>query len=119
MSTVTILGASAFSVGLIEGASEATALIAKVFSGVLRDFLGKRKALAGFGYALGALNKPLFPPPRDSASASRRGVGLRQALDTVGAFTGPLLAVALMLRYADNFRLIAAMHRRAADHEQL
>lgn len=73
MSTVTILGASAFSVGLIEGASEATALIAKVFSGVLRDFLGKRKALAGFGYALGALNKPLFPPaPRLGVNVTAR-----------------------------------------------
>ncbi len=40
---VTTLGASAFVVGLIEGAAEATALIVKVFSGVLSDYWGKRK----------------------------------------------------------------------------
>jgi MFS family permease len=57
---VTTLGASALAVGLIEGAAEATALIVKVFSGVLSDYLGKRKALAVLGYGLGALSKPLF-----------------------------------------------------------
>ena len=57
---VTTLGASAFTVGLVEGAAEATALIVKVFSGVLSDYIGKRKGLALFGYALGALSKPLF-----------------------------------------------------------
>ncbi len=133
---VTALGASAFSVGLIEGAAEATALIVKVFSGVLSDFLGKRKALAVFGYALGALTKPLFAlapglglivtarlldrvgkgvrgAPRDALVADVtpphiRGAafGLRQALDTIGAFTGPLLAVLLMLQTANNYRLI-------------
>ena len=54
------LGASALMVGLIEGAAESTALIAKVFSGTLSDYLGKRKVLAVFGYALSALTKPLF-----------------------------------------------------------
>ena len=54
------LGASVFMVGLIEGLAESTALIVKVFSGALSDYLGKRKGLAVFGYALGALSKPLF-----------------------------------------------------------
>ena len=54
------LGASAFTVGLIEGIAESTALTVKIFSGVLSDYLGKRKALAVFGYALGAFTKPLF-----------------------------------------------------------
>ena len=57
---VTTLGASAFYVGLIEGVAEATALVVKVFSGTLSDYLGKRKGLAVAGYALGALSKPLF-----------------------------------------------------------
>ncbi|MFZ4699708.1 MAG: MFS transporter [Candidatus Methylumidiphilus sp.] len=57
---VTTLGASAFAVGLLEGLAESTALIVKVFSGVLSDYVGKRKTLALFGYALGALTKPLF-----------------------------------------------------------
>ncbi|MQM33080.1 MAG: MFS transporter, partial [Candidatus Accumulibacter phosphatis] len=57
---VTSLGASAFVVGLIEGLAEATALIIRIFSGALSDYLGQRKGLAVFGYALGALTKPLF-----------------------------------------------------------
>jgi len=130
------LGASAFAVGLIEGLAEATALIVKVFSGAISDYLGKRKGLAAFGYALGALTKPLFAiaptlgvvlaarlldrvgkgvrgAPRDAlvadiAPPGIRGAafGLRQSLDTVGAFLGPLLAVGLMLLWADNFRAV-------------
>ena len=130
------LGASALTVGLLEGLAESTALIMKVFSGVLSDYLGRRKALAVLGYALGALSKPLFAlapgmgwvvtarlldrtgkgirgAPRDAlvadlAPAHLRGAafGLRQSLDTVGAFVGPLLAVALMLLWANDFRAV-------------
>ena len=133
---VTSLGASAFTVGLIEGLAESTALIVKVFSGALSDWLGKRKGLALAGYALGAATKPLFAiatgtglvltarlldrvgkgvrgAPRDAlvadlAPAEIRGAafGLRQSLDTVGAFLGPLLAVGLMLLWADDFRAV-------------
>ena len=133
---VTTLGASALAVGLIEGLAESTALIVKVFSGVLSDYLGKRKGLALFGYALGALTKPLFAlatttgivlfarlldrfgkgvrgAPRDALIADfapphLRGAafGLRQSLDTVGAFLGPLLAVGLMLLWANDFRAV-------------
>ena len=130
------LGASAFAVGLIEGLAESTALIVKVFSGALSDYLGKRKVLAVFGYALGALTKPLFAiaptagivltarlldrvgkgvrgAPRDAlvadlAPPEMRGAafGLRQSLDTVGALLGPLLAVGLMLLWANDFRAV-------------
>lgn len=133
---VTTLGASALTVGLIEGLAESTALIVKVFSGVLSDYLGKRKGLALFGYALGALTKPLFAvaptvgivltarlldrigkgvrgAPRDALVAditppAIRGAafGLRQSLDTVGAFLGPLLGAALMLLWANDFRAV-------------
>ena len=133
---VTALGASALTVGLIEGAAEATALIVKVFSGALSDYWGKRKPLALFGYGLGALSKPLFAiaassamvlaarlidrigkgirgAPRDAlvadlAPAEIRGAayGLRQSLDTVGAFLGPLLAMGLMLLSNDDFRAV-------------
>jgi len=58
---VTVLGASALSVGLIEGIAEATASIAKVFSGVISDWIGRRKPLVLLGYGLAALTKPLFP----------------------------------------------------------
>lgn len=133
---LTTLGMSAFSIGLIEGAAEATALIVKVFSGALSDWWGKRKPLAVLGYGLGALAKPLFAlsggaglivaarlidrigkgirgAPRDAliadiAPAEVRGAafGLRQSLDTVGAFLGPLLAMGLMLLWADDFRAV-------------
>lgn len=136
MFMVTVLGTSAFTVGIIEGLAESTALIVKVFSGALSDYLGKRKGLAVFGYALGALTKPLFAiasgtgmvvaarlldrvgkgirgAPRDAlvadiAPSHIRGAafGLRQSLDTVGAFTGPLIAVGLMLLWSNDFRSI-------------
>ena len=133
---VASLGVSVAAVGLIEGIAESTALIVKVFSGVLSDYFGKRKPLAVLGYSLGALSKPLFAiasgaglviaarfidrigkgirgAPRDAlvadlVPASQRGAafGLRQSLDTVGAFTGPLIATALMILWANDFRAI-------------
>lgn len=133
------LGVSVAVVGLIEGLAEATALIVKVFSGVISDWVGKRKPLALLGYGLGALTKPLFAlapgaglvftarlldrvgkgirgAPRDAlvadiAPPEMRGAafGLRQSLDTVGAFVGPLLAVGLMLLWANDFRSVFAV----------
>jgi MFS family permease len=130
------LGASALTIGLIEGAAEAVALIVKVFSGTLSDYLGKRKLLTVIGYSLGALSKPLFAlatttglvftarfidrigkgirgAPRDALVADLsppeiRGAafGLRQSLDTIGAFAGPLIAVALMLLWANDFSAV-------------
>jgi len=133
---LTTLGISVFAIGLIEGAAESTALIIKVFSGVLSDYWGKRKPLAVLGYGLGALSKPLFAlassagwilsarlidrvgkgirgAPRDALVADitppeLRGAafGLRQSLDTVGAFLGPLLAIGFMLLWANDFRSV-------------
>lgn len=130
------LGISVLAVGIIEGLAEATALIVKVFSGVLSDYLGRRKGLAVLGYALGACTKPLFAvasgaglvvaarlvdrvgkgirgAPRDALVADLappevRGAafGLRQSLDTVGAFVGPLLAVGLMLAWGNDYRAV-------------
>ena len=76
---VTTLGASAFAVGLIEGAAEATALIVKVFSGTLSDYWGKRKPLAVMGYGLGAISKPLF-----ALAASLDVLVTARLLDRVG-----------------------------------
>lgn len=130
------LGANALLLGIVEGLAESTALIVKIFSGALSDYIGKRKALAVFGYGLGALTKPLFAiatsmevvllarlldrfgkgvrgAPRDALVADIvppdvRGAafGLRQALDTLGAFIGPLVASGLMLLWANDFRAI-------------
>ena len=123
---VTVMGTSTLTVGIIVGIAEATASITKIFSGALSDWLGKRKFLAALGYGLAAFTKPVFPlaptvgwlvaarfidrvgkgirgAPRDALIADitppeLRGAsfGLRQSLDTVGAFLGPLLAIALM-----------------------
>ncbi|MEJ2033283.1 MAG: MFS transporter [Deltaproteobacteria bacterium] len=133
---VTVLGAGAEAVGVIEGVAEATAMITRVFSGAVSDWIGKRKALAVAGYGLGALSKPLFAlapgvglifmarfvdrigkgirgAPRDAlvadvAPAHARGAafGLRQSLDNAGAFLGPLLAILLMEVVEGNFRVV-------------
>ncbi|MBI5780943.1 MAG: MFS transporter [Rhodocyclales bacterium] len=131
-----VLGASMATIGLIEGLAEATVAFTKVFSGALSDFLRRRKAIVVAGYALSAFTKPLFPlaasvssvvaarlldrfgkgireAPRDALIADvtpdeLRGAayGLRQALDSVGAFVGPLLAFALMAWFAGDIRLV-------------
>ncbi|WP_374246459.1 MFS transporter [Zoogloea sp.] len=130
------LGASTLAVGFIEGIAEATASITKVFSGALSDWLGRRKLLATVGYGLAACTKPVFPlaetaawvvaarfidrvgkgirgAPRDAliadlAPPGLRGAafGLRQSLDTTGAFLGPLLAIALMAWSGGDIRLV-------------
>ena len=130
------LGMSALALGWVEGLAESTALMVKIFSGVISDWLGRRKALAVAGYLMGALTKPLFAvaqsagvvlaarlidrvgkgvrgAPRDALVADMapphlRGAafGLRQSLDTVGAFLGPLLAVGLMVLWANDFRKV-------------
>jgi MFS family permease len=130
------LGASALVVGLIEGMAEATAAIVKVFSGALSDRIGRRRELVVLGYGLAALTKPAFPlapgigwlvaarfvdrlgkgirgAPRDAliadlAPEGRRGAafGLRQSLDTIGAFLGPLAAIALMWAFSGDYRAV-------------
>ena len=130
------LGVSVAMVGLIDGISEATASITKVFSGYISDRIGRRKPLILLGYGLGALSKPLFAlagsapvvlgarfadrigkglrgAPRDAlvadvtpAAIRGRAFGLRQSLDTVGAFAGPLLAIGLMAAFANDMRLV-------------
>jgi len=133
---VASLGASALVVGLVEGVAESTALIVKVFAGALSDYLGKRKAIVVFGYALSAFTKPLFAlassvglvmaarfldrigkgirgAPRDALIADiappqmlGAAFGLRQSMDTVGAFIGPLAAVGLMILWSNDFRAV-------------
>jgi len=133
---VTVLGASALTVGFIEGLAEATAMITKIFSGALSDWLGRRKILAAIGYGLAAFTKPVFPlatsiswlvvarfidrvgkgirgAPRDALVADLtpqhlRGAsyGLRQSLDTIGAFLGPVVAIGLMALTANNFTTV-------------
>jgi MFS family permease len=126
------LGVSMITLGLIEGIAEATALIVKVFSGAISDYFGRRKGLLLVGYGLAALTKPLFPlahsaemvftarfldrigkgirgAPRDAlvadvSPAQIRGAcfGLRQSMDTVGAFLGPAVAIGMMYAFSEN-----------------
>ncbi len=132
---VSVLGVSAFAVGMIEGIGEATAAITKLFSGGVSDYIGRRKGLVLLGYGLSALTKPIFAlagsipwvltarfsdrlgkgirgAPRDALVAdvtppSVRGAafGLRQSFDTIGAVAGPLVAIALMAWTGGAFRL--------------
>ncbi|MDX1801142.1 MAG: MFS transporter [Marinobacter sp.] len=131
-----VLGASMMTIGVVEGVAEATAAITKVFSGVISDFVRKRKLLVLIGYGLGAITKPFFPlantigwvfaarfvdrigkgirnAPRDALIADitpfkLRGAayGLRQSLDSVGSFLGPLLAVGFMALFAGDIKLV-------------
>jgi len=133
---VTALGASMVTIGMVEGVAEGAAAITKVFSGAISDYFGKRKFLAVVGYALGAMTKPIFPlattigwvfgarfvdrigkgirgAPRDAliadiAQPQLRGAayGLRQSLDSVGAFVGPMLAVAFMIWFANDIKAV-------------
>ena len=132
----TVLGTSVLTVGFLEGIAEATAAITKVFSGVISDFIRKRKFLVVLGYALGAITKPVFPlatsigwvfaarfvdrvgkgirgAPRDAliadiVSPQLRGAayGLRQSLDSVGAFIGPMLAIGFMIWFANDIKAV-------------
>jgi MFS family permease len=132
----TILGASMTTIGLVEGVAEATAAITKIFSGAISDYFGKRKLLAVLGYGLAAVTKPIFPlantigwvfagrfidrigkgirgAPRDAlvadiAPCELRGAayGLRQSLDSIGAFVGPLIAVVFMVWFANDIRAV-------------
>jgi MFS family permease len=132
----TVLGASMVTIGIIEGIAEATAAVTKVFSGALSDYFRKRKFLVVLGYGLGAITKPVFPlattiwwvfgarfvdrigkgirgAPRDALVADvtppeLRGAayGLRHSLDSVGAFVGPLLAVAFMIWLANDIKAV-------------
>jgi MFS family permease len=130
------MGATMAEVGVIEGVAEATASIVKIFSGAVSDWFASRKLLAILGYGLAAVTKPLFPlapdvgwvmtarfidrvgkgirgAPRDAlvadvTPADLRGAafGLRQSLDTVGAFLGPAVAVLVMWLTVDDIRAV-------------
>jgi MFS family permease len=133
--TVT-LGLPVVAMGAIDGVAEGTANIAKLVSGRLSDKQQRRKPWIILGYGMAAFPKPLFPlaqgtlpvlgarlidrigkgirgAPRDAMIADEtppeiRGAayGLRQAMDTVGGFLGPVAALGLMLLFADDIRAV-------------
>ncbi len=121
-----VLGASAFSVGLIDGFSEAVASLFKVFSGFYSDKLSKRKPFVLFGYSLSSLAKPLIAfssswgmvlffrvierigkglrnAPRDAIVAESvnelnrgKAFGFHRAMDGIGSVLGAVLAFILL-----------------------
>jgi MFS family permease len=123
--TVT-LGASAESLGIIEGAAETTAALLKLASGWWSDRVRRRKPLIAFGYGLASAARPLVAiaqsagqvlairvtdrvgkgirgAPRDaliadSVDPSVRGkaFGIQRTSDHAGAVVGPLLAFAVL-----------------------
>jgi MFS family permease len=131
-----VLGLPATALGAIDGVAEATANFAKLASGRLSDRSLKRKPWVMLGYGLAALSKPLFPlatsapalmvarfadrigkgirgSPRDAMVADEtppeirgRAFGLRQAMDTVGAFLAPVVAIGLMALFASDIRAV-------------
>jgi MFS family permease len=133
---VAVMGASMTTVGLIEGFAEAVVAMTKIVSGTLSDRFGRRKPLTVLGYGLAALTKPIFPlagsigwlvaarlldrvgkgirgAPRDALVADLSPVhlrgasfGLRQSLDTAGAFLGPLVAILLMALTGGSFTTV-------------
>jgi MFS family permease len=122
----TTLGASATTVGAIEGAAESAAALLKLGSGWLSDRVPRRKPLVLAGYGIASLIRPLIGlaqsvtqvlairvtdrigkgirgAPRDALIADSvdpairgRAFGFHRAADHAGAVIGPLLAFALL-----------------------
>lgn len=133
--TVT-LGLPVAAMGALDGFAEATASMSKLVSGRLSDRNQKRKPWILLGYGMAALSKPLFPlattalpvlsarlvdrigkgirgAPRDAMIADEtppelrgRAFGLRQSMDTVGAFIAPLAAIGLMIWFRNDIRAV-------------
>ena len=133
--TVT-LGLPVAAMGALDGFAEATASMSKLVSGKLSDRNQRRKPWILLGYGMAALSKPLFPlasgiipvlgarfvdrigkgirgAPRDAMIADEtppelrgRAFGLRQSMDTVGAFIAPLAAIGLMILFRNDIRAV-------------
>lgn len=130
------LGATGSIVGLVEGVATAAQYIQMGISGYISDKLHERKSIALVGYILAAISKPLIglstawqgvlvarfldrigtgtrSAPRyalvaESADENSRGkaFGLEGLGDNLGAFLGPLLAVALIFYFKIQIRQI-------------
>ena len=132
----TFLGAGTEILGLIEGVGDSVASIFEIFSGYLADQTGKRKQLVELGYGLSSfmkifiamatswpfifvarglerVGKGIRTSPRDamiadSTEAQYRGkaFGFHRAMDSFGAFLGPLVAILFLTGTKENLRLI-------------
>ena len=135
----TLLGATAVSLGVIEGAAEAVSSVLKVISGRLSDRWRRRKPIVVVGYSLSGAARPFISlagswwivfalrfidrvgkgirsAPRDAmladfADQTNRGkvYGFHRAMDHTGAVVGPLLATAFLLAFPDRYRTLFAL----------
>lgn len=133
---VGVLGASATSLGLIEGVAEGTSALLKLVAGRVADKTGRLKGLTTLGYTISGIAKPLVAlatlpwhvlgvrfsdrvgkgirsAPRDAllaASATEetmgRAFGVHRAMDTAGAMLGPLVAFAILALAPGEYRLV-------------
>ncbi|HKY19934.1 MAG TPA: MFS transporter [Vicinamibacterales bacterium] len=134
-----VLGATAVSLGFIEGAAEAISSVLKVISGRMSDRWRRRKPIVLGGYSLSALARPFISvangwvavfalrfidrvgkgirsAPRDAmladlAEVTNRGrvFGFHRAMDHAGAVLGPLLATGFLIAFPDRYRTLFAL----------
>ena len=135
----TVVGATAVSLGIIEGIAEAASSVLKVLSGALSDRWRRRKPIVLFGYSLSGAARPFVSiasawwivlalrfidrvgkgirgAPRDAlladfADHTNRGkiYGFHRAMDHTGAVAGPLLASAFLIAFPDRYRMLFAL----------
>ena len=134
-----VLGATAMSLGVIEGAAEAASSILKIAAGRLADRTGAPKRIVLAGYGLSGAVRPLIAfvtswtgvlglrfvdrvgkglrtAPRDAMLAHfapphlrGRAYGFHRAMDHAGAVAGPLIASLFLLSYPDHYRTLFAL----------
>jgi MFS family permease len=131
-----VLNAGAVSLGIVEGAAEATASVLKILSGRASDRWKVRRPIVIAGYGVSSAVRPFIGlatswlhvltirmadrvgkgvrgAPRDALLAAwappgGRGYvfGFHQAMDHAGAVLGPLLATAWLLAFPENYRTL-------------
>jgi MFS family permease len=134
-----VLGASAISLGVIEGTADAISSVLKIIAGRASDRVGRRKPFVIAGYSVAGLVRPLIAvatvwhhvlavrlvdrvgkglrgAPRDAmlgglAPQGERGrvFGYHRAMDHAGAVVGPLAATAFLWVFPDHYRTLFAL----------
>jgi len=130
------IGFSVLLIGVLEGIAEATAGISKGYFGKRSDNAGKRVPFVQLGYALSAISKPMmaiYVYPlwiflartvdrfgkgirtgahdallSDEATPETKGrvFGFHRSMDTLGAVLGPLLALAYLYFYPNDYKTL-------------
>ncbi len=131
-----VVGVSTVWIGFLEGFVEAASYAAKLLSGVISDYLRRRKIIMVIGYVLLVISRPLLAmasgfglvfmartmerlgngiqaTPRDAlvgdiAPKERRGAsfGLKRSLGTAGSFVGAAVAMFAMWWTSSNYQVV-------------